>query len=89
MVEGVSRQVVVARAPDSRFFEQVIFILKENIFGRGVTVDDVLQGAHQVANGYTRRNSRWGRLWWHIPTPAYVAAGVLGATACRRVALVL
>ena len=83
LVKGVSRQVIVVKAPDPRFFEQAIFILKEDAFGRGVTADDVLQ------EGYIRRNSRWSRLWRHIPAPAYVAAGALGATVCWCVALVL
>ena len=74
LVKGVSRQVIVVKAPDPRFFEQAIFILKEDAFGRGVTADDVLQE---------------GRLWRHIPAPAYVAAGALGATVCWCVALVL
>ena len=63
--------------------------LKEDAFGRGVTADDVLQEARRVADGYIRRNSRWSRLWRHIPAPAYVAAGALGATVCWCVALVL
>ena len=41
LVKGVSRQVIVVKAPDPRFFEQAIFILKEDAFGRGVTADDV------------------------------------------------
>ena len=72
LVKGVSRQVIVVKAPDPRFFEQAIFILKEDAFGRGVTADDVLQEARRVADGYIRRNSRWSRLWRHIPAPAYV-----------------
>ena len=89
LVKGVSRQVIVVKAPDPRFFEQAIFILKEDAFGRGVTADDVLQEARRVADGYIRRNSRWSRLWRHIPAPAYVAAGALGATVGGCVALVL
>ena len=54
-----------------------------------MTADDVLQEARRVADGYIRRNSRWSRLWRHIPAPAYVAAGALGATVCWCVALVL
>ena len=89
LVKGVSRQAIVVKAPDPRFFEQAIFILKEDAFGRGVTADDVIQEARRVADGYIRRNSRWSRLWRHIPAPAYVAAGALGATVCWCVALVL
>ena len=51
LVKGVSRQVIVVKAPDPRFFEQAIFILKEDAFGRGVTADDVLQEARRVADG--------------------------------------
>ena len=68
LVKGVSRQVIVVKAPDPRFFDQE---------------------ARRVADGYIRRNSRWSRLWRHIPAPAYVAAGALGATVCWCVALVL
>ena len=89
MVKGISRQVIVVRPPNQELFEQAIFILKEDAFGRGVTADDVLQEARRVADGYIRRNSRWSRLWRHIPAPAYVAAGALGATVCWCVALVL
>ncbi|MFR4560321.1 MAG: hypothetical protein ACLT5P_03270 [Flavonifractor plautii] len=39
--------------------------------------------------GISAANSRWSRLWRHIPAPAYVAAGALGATVCWCVALVL
>ena len=85
LVKGVSRQVIVVKAPDPRFFEQAIFILKEDAFGRGVTADDVLQEARRVADGYAAHP----RLWRHIPAPAYVAAGALGATVCWCVALVL
>lgn len=69
LVKGVSRQVIVVKAPDPRFFEQAIFILKEDAFGRGVTADDVLQEARRVADGYIRRNSRWSRLWRAYPRP--------------------
>ena len=42
MVKGVSRQVIVVKEPDPRFFEQAIFILKEDAFGQGVTAEQVL-----------------------------------------------
>ena len=70
VVKGVSRQVIVVKEPDPRFFEQAIFILKEDAFGQG------------VADGYVRKNTGPGRLWRRIPGPVCVAAGALGATAC-------
>ena len=45
MVQGVSRQVIVVRTPDPRFFEQAIFIVKEDAFKKGVTAEEVLQEA--------------------------------------------
>ena len=89
LVKGVSRQVIVVKAPDPRFFEQAIFILKEDAFGRGVTADDVLQEARRVADGYIRRNFPLEPPVAAYPRPAYVAAGALGATVCWCVALVL
>ena len=81
MVKGVSRQVIVVKEPDPRFFEQAIFILKEDAFGQGVTAEQVLQEARRVADGYVRKNTGPGRLR-RIPGPVYAAAGALGATAC-------
>ena len=69
VVKGVSRQVIVVKEPDPRFFEQAIFILKEDAFGQGVTAEQVLQEARRVADGYVRKNTG-------------LAAGALGATAC-------
>ena len=89
MVKGVSRQVIVVKEPDPRFFEQAIFILKEGAFGRGVTADEVVREARRVADGYVRRHAGVGRLWRRIPAPAYAAAGALCATVCWCAALVL
>ena len=82
VVKGVSRQVIVVKEPDPRFFEQAIFILKEDAFGQGVTAEQVLQEARRVADGYVRKNTGHGRLQRRIPGPVYAAAGALGATAC-------
>ncbi len=32
MVKGISRRVIVVRSPDPRFFEQAIFLMKEDAF---------------------------------------------------------
>ena len=62
MVQGVSRQVIVVRSPDPRFFDQAIFIVKEAAFRKGVTAEEVLQEARQAADGYLKRSTPWGRL---------------------------
>ena len=37
MVKGISRRVVVVDSPDRRFFEQAIFIVRNDAAGEGVT----------------------------------------------------
>ena len=34
MVKGISKQVIVVKSPDPRFFEQAIFIVREDALGR-------------------------------------------------------
>ena len=89
MVQGVSRQVIVVKSPDPRFFEQAIFIVKEDAFGKGASAEAVLQEARRAAEGYLRRTSGWKQLCRRIPAPVYAAGGALGATLCWVLALLL
>lgn len=89
MVQGVSRQVIVVKSPDPRFFEQAIFIVKEDAFGKGASAEAVLQEARRAADGYLKRASGWRRTWRKIPAPVYAAGGALGATLCWLLALLL
>lgn len=90
MVKGVTRRVIVVKAPDRRLFEQAIFIVKEDAFNRqGVTAEQVLAEAQRVADGYVRRNSNLGRRLHRIPAPVYTAAGALAATAVWALAVFL
>lgn len=90
MVKGVTRRVIVVKTPDKRLFEQAIFIVKEDAFTRdGVTAEQVLAEAQRVADGYVRRNSGLRKKLWHIPAPAYAAAGAMAATAAWALALFL
>lgn len=55
MVKGVSRQVIVVRQPDTKLFEQAIFLLNEEALGRdGVTEQQILKQACQTADQYIR-----------------------------------
>lgn len=88
MVKGVSRRVIVVKSPDPRLFEEAIFIVKEEAFSRGgVSAEQVLQEARQVAQGYVRRNTPLMRLLRRIPAPAYAAMGALASTICWAAAL--
>ena len=67
MVKGSSRRVVVVEAPDKRFFEQAIFIVREE--SRGVTSRELLEEARRIAKDYTggvkcRSRRDWRPLWW-------------------------
>lgn len=58
MVKGISRRVIVVRSPDPRFFEQAIFLLKDDpLHQEGVTEEQVVSEARQVAAGYVQRRA--------------------------------
>lgn len=87
MVKGISRRVIVVRSPDPRFFEQAIFLLREDVLHReGVTPEQVVNEARRAAAGYVRRTAGErsrrrlrlpGWLWFLLGAAA--AAAVCGA----------
>ena len=90
MVKGVTRRVIVVKTPDRKLFEQAIFIVKEEAFShKGVTAEQVLSEAQRVADGYVRRNSRWGKAVGRISAPWYAAAGALAASGIWALILLL
>ena len=64
MVKGISRRVVVVEAPDQRFFEQAIFIVRNDAAGDGVTARDLVEEARRVARNYAGgdRGKAWREL---------------------------
>ena len=61
VVKGVSRRVIVVRSPDQRFFEQAIFLLREDALrSDSVTEEQVVRQARQAAAGYVRRTALHG-----------------------------
>ena len=76
LVKGISRRAIVVRAPDPRLFEQAIFLLREDALSQeGVSADQVLAEARQVAAGYIRRNSGLGRRLSRLMPLGYAALG--------------
>ena len=53
MVKGISRQVILVHSPDTKLFEQAIFILKEN--AEAVTDEMLLQEAKGIINSSKRK----------------------------------
>ena len=47
MVKGISRRVVVVDSPDQRFFEQAIFIVRNDAGGEGVTARELVEEARR------------------------------------------
>ena len=52
MVKGVTRRVVVVRAPDQKYFEQAIFLLREEAESPDPPEEQVLKQAQAVADAY-------------------------------------
>ena len=57
MVKGISKRVIVVKAPISSMFDQAIFILNENSFSSSsVDAKGILEEACAVADDYVRAN---------------------------------
>ena len=83
MVKGVTRRVVVVRAPDQKYFEQAIFLLREEAESPDPPEEQVLKQAQAVADAYLLRTSpwaRWGRAW--VPALAALAGGAGASLLC-------
>ena len=82
VVKGTSKRVVVVKSPDPRFFEQAIFILREDLRGKGTgDYSGVLREAQRVADDYVKNFvSDRKHIISRLPPAAFAGAGaVLGA----------
>ena len=73
MVKGLAKRVVVVKSPDKRLFEEAIFILKEDA-AAGVSAQDVVSQAQQIAANYMGASSRLQRL---LRPALYILGGML------------
>jgi len=75
MVKGVTRRVIVIKSPDRKIFDEAIFIVKEDaLHDPGVSADDIIKEAQDVADNYIRNNLKPNRLP-KLPPGAYVLIG--------------
>jgi len=74
LVKGITRRVIVVKAPDPRYFEEAIFIVKEDVSLTGVDAAQVLKEAETVAARFVKTGGKLGRLW-RVPPPIYALAG--------------
>ena len=77
MVKGTTRRVIVVKAPDPRYFEEAIFIVKEDVCLQGVDPERVLKEAQTVAGSYIKAQAVHRRVLRRIPPLGYLAMGVL------------
>jgi len=65
MVKGISKQVIVVQSPDKTYFEQAIFILKDEAVGQGITEELLLKEARKTisSSGKKRYLRYYGPVW--------------------------
>ena len=77
MIKGVSRRVIVVRAPDTTLFEQAIFLLRED--APEVSDAQVLRQACRAADDYVRaRAKKRPRRSWRGVLLMMAGAGITG-----------
>ena len=82
MVKGITRQVILVKSPDPRWFEEAIFLVKEEAMAReGESADQILKEARRAANGYLKQEREWNRRLRGIPGPAWGGLGAVLASA--------
>lgn len=76
MVKGISRRVVVLDSPDQRFFEQAIFIVRNDAAGEGISSRELVEEARRVVRNYTGGDhGRFGRAWQDLSPALYTLMG--------------
>jgi len=81
MVKGISRRVVVVDSPDQRFFEQAIFIVRNDAAGEGVSAQELVEEAKRVARNYMGgERTGFSRAWreWSPLVFALMGAAAIG-----------
>ena len=81
VVKGTSKRVVVVKSPDPKFFEQAIFILREDLRSGSGSSTQVLKEAQRVADDYVRSfTERQKNILSRLPPAVFAGVGaVLGA----------
>ena len=83
LVKGVSRRVVVVQSPDPKLFEQAIFIVRGDAPPDGVSSEQIVREAAEVARRYMK-GARHGR---RLLSPWIYA--LLGAVSAAAVCLMI
>jgi len=73
LVKGTTRRVIVIKSPDRHLFDEAIFIVREDR-SAGVTGDDILREAQEVADQYVKRHVK-RNLLSKLPAPFFALVG--------------
>ena len=64
MVKGICKQVIVVQSPDTKLFEQAIFILKESAVEEGISDEQLLREAKLAMRSEQRVfDKSYGFVW--------------------------
>ena len=80
LVKGVSRRVIVIKSPDPHMFEEAIFIVKEDALHKGVTQEEIIREAQDVANNYVKKHVTKSRIP-SMPAPLFAVFGAVTTAA--------
>ena len=81
MVKGITKQVVVVRCPDTKFFDEAIFMVRDD-FLPDTDTEQLLKEACKAADGYIRQNvEKRKTIRWRLICPAVAAVGATLALA--------
>lgn len=73
MVRGITRQVIVLKSPDTRLFEEALFLLREDALEKhGITERELLEEARRIARSYAPERKMRTRT---LPPLFYLLAG--------------
>ena len=78
MVKGISRRVVVVEAPDQRFFEQAIFIVRNDVASEGVSARDLVEEARRVARSCAAGDRGGRRRRFALALYSLMGGGAIG-----------
>lgn len=88
VVKGLSRRVIVIKSPDARYFDEAIFVLKDELFG-GKDSAAIIKEARKVANSYVKTNPKAPKKSGsRFPPGMFAYVGALAATAACLTPLV-
>lgn len=78
MIKGLSHRVIIVKSPDERYFEEAIFVIRDDLFKNG-SIDSaaVLKEARRIANSYVFHGTvkTKGMILKRLPAPFFAAAG--------------